>query len=103
MIQELQKERTGNTAIVRKFKTKNDYHKEKSEKGTIYFDYQGIEAWYTGEWQAKSEIALFYVKESKKFKAEFNFHKVKAHSGDRWNEEADALAKKGMEQSIAKK
>lgn len=61
---------------------------------TVHYDYMGIEAWATGQWKAKNEL-------TKKYKAWFdevseeikvNFVKVKAHSGDKYNEMADELA-----------
>lgn len=61
---------------------------------TVYYDYQGIEKWTTGEWKAKKE-------ETQRYKAWFdeiskeiniNFVKVKAHSGNKYNELADKLA-----------
>lgn len=61
---------------------------------TVYYDYQGIAAWTTGEWKAKKE-------ETKRYKAWFDeiskeikisFVKVKAHSGNKYNELADKLA-----------
>ncbi|MGP1405106.1 RNase H family protein [Filifactor alocis] len=70
--------------------TKNSGYKDI----TIYYDYQGIEAWTNGEWKAKKE-------ETQRYKAWFdeiskeikiNFVKVKAHSGNKYNELADKLA-----------
>lgn len=61
---------------------------------TVYYDYQGIESWTNGQWKAKKE-------ETKRYKTWFdeiskeiniNFVKVKAHSGNKYNELADKLA-----------
>lgn len=64
----------------------------------IYFDYQGIEKWCTNEWRANKEgtkaYKAFYDKCSKKVK--IYFEKVAAHSGDKYNDLADSLAKKAI-------
>ena len=61
----------------------------------IYYDYEGIEKWCTGAWKTNKDgtkaYKAFYQEISKKIKV--NFHKVKGHSGDRYNDEADILAK----------
>ncbi|MFA5527465.1 MAG: ribonuclease H family protein [Peptostreptococcales bacterium] len=66
----------------------------------IYHDYEGIQKWATGEWQAKSYVALKYLEFLQKYKKKLNieFTKVLAHSGNKYNEMADALAKKGLEE-----
>lgn len=66
----------------------------------IVYDYLGIEMWTTGEWQAKSEIANAYVYHLKNYnkKIDISFKKVKSHSGNKFNDEADRLAKKGAKQ-----
>ncbi|WNF89787.1 viroplasmin family protein [Vagococcus fluvialis] len=63
----------------------------------IVYDYLGIEMWATGEWQAKSDIASAYVHYLKEYNNEIDisFKKVKSHSGNKFNDQADRLAKKG--------
>lgn len=65
---------------------------------TIYHDYIGIAAWCTGEWKAKQEgtmdYALFYRAAS--LHVDIRFQKVKGHSGDKYNELADKLAKEAL-------
>ena len=62
---------------------------------TIYHDYEGIEKWCNGEWKAKKEGTIqyvnFYNKVSSKVKVQFI--KVKSHSGNKYNDIADNLAK----------
>lgn len=61
----------------------------------IYYDYKGIEEWATGGWQAKKKGTKEYrdfMKEAMK-KVDIKFHKVKAHTGVKYNECADKLAK----------
>lgn len=62
---------------------------------TVFHDYIGIAAWCTGEWKAKQEgtidYALFYRMAS--LSVDIRFEKVKGHSGDKYNELADKLAK----------
>lgn len=64
----------------------------------IYYDYMGIEKWAKGEWQANKPgtkaYAAFMKDASKKIK--IIFMKVKAHSGDHFNDMADEYAKKAV-------
>ena len=65
---------------------------------SIYYDYEGIEKWVTGEWKAKKEITKKYsekVQEKKKI-IDIEFVKIPAHSGVYFNEEADRLAKNSI-------
>lgn len=61
----------------------------------IHHDYEGIAKWCTGEWQAKKSgtktYKAFYDSASEQMK--IHFVKVKGHSGDKYNELADRLAK----------
>ncbi|QXM07112.1 viroplasmin family protein [Crassaminicella indica] len=71
---------------------------KKAKKLYLYYDYEGIEKWATSAWEAKKEG----TKEYKKYYDEVSknleviFVKVKAHSGDKYNEEVDKLAKKAL-------
>lgn len=69
-----------------------------AKKIIIYYDYEGIEKWCTGAWQARKEGTKMYAKayEGLKSKIEIEFVKVRAHTGDKYNEEADILAKKAL-------
>lgn len=61
----------------------------------IYHDYEGISKWPLRQWKANKEGTVayqqFYDKISRD--VEISFVKVKGHSGDRYNDEADRLAK----------
>ena len=61
---------------------------------TIFYDYQGIESWATGEWKAKKECTKAYKEYFDEISKIINvsFIKVKAHSGDKYNNMADRLA-----------
>lgn len=64
----------------------------------IYYDYEGIEKWCTGAWKANKEGTIayrdFYKKASQK--VQIQFRKVKGHSGDKYNDLADKLAKQAI-------
>ncbi len=64
----------------------------------IYYDYEGIEKWATGDWSAKNSITKEYVQFIKAIEPQINikFHKVVAHSGIKYNEEVDQLAKQAI-------
>lgn len=68
------------------------------ESLTIYYDYEGIEKWCTGAWKANKEGTIayrdFYRKASRR--VEIHFVKVKGHSGDKYNDLADKLAKQAV-------
>ena len=61
----------------------------------IYYDYEGIERWAKGEWKANEIGTKNYQNffQSIKSKINVNFIKVKGHSGEKGNDEADRLAK----------
>ncbi len=64
----------------------------------IYYDYEGIEKWCTGEWKTNKtgtkNYREFYLKSSQKVL--INFIKVKGHSGNEYNDLADKLAKSAL-------
>jgi ribonuclease H-related protein len=64
----------------------------------IFYDYEGIAKWASGEWKAKKEGTKQYIEALHKYKKliDIEFIKVKAHSGDKFNEEADRLAKEAL-------
>lgn len=62
---------------------------------SISHDYDGIEKWATGEWQTKHPLTRQYADFIRKCGIKIAWHKVESHTGDRWNERADKLAKKG--------
>ncbi len=69
-----------------------------AKKLLVYYDYMGIECWANGSWKAKNPIAENYqtfINEKQK-QIELEFHKVKAHTGIRYNEEVDRLAKEAL-------
>lgn len=69
-------------------------------KNTLYlhYDYMGIEEWAKGNWKTNKDGTRSYKEyfDSIKNKLEVVFIKVLAHSGVKYNEEADLLAKKEL-------
>lgn len=63
------------------------------EELTLYYDYSGIECWAKGTWAARSILAAVYKESLKDLPFRLSFRKVKAHSGDKYNDMADWLAK----------
>lgn len=59
----------------------------------LHYDYAGIECWARGRWKANTPIARSYAAFVRDFGKTLSFRKVKAHSGDLHNEQADRLAK----------
>jgi Predicted double-stranded RNA/RNA-DNA hybrid binding protein len=64
----------------------------------IRYDYEGIEKWISGEWSAKNIITKKYIETINKMQQviNINFEKVLAHSNNKYNEMADALAKSAL-------
>ena len=64
----------------------------------LHYDYEGIEKWATGVWSAKNPHTQKYAAfmKQKQEQIEVIFQKVKAHSGDYYNEQVDQLAKKAL-------
>lgn len=71
--------------------------KFESKDITLNYDYVGIEKWATNEWTAKSKISRYYVSEYRRLVREYNlnvtFNKIKAHTGDVFNEMVDDMAR----------
>lgn len=61
----------------------------------VYYDYAGIEAWATGRWKTNQELTVNYAAFVRTCGVALRWHKVKSHTGDRWNDYADELAKRG--------
>ena len=67
-------------------------------KITIYYDYEGIEKWANGIWKANkvgTQRYKAFVAE-KRQEIEIAFRKVAAHTGVKYNEMADQLAKAAL-------
>jgi len=76
---------------------------KKKRKGTICYDYQGVESWATGQWKASSAVSQIYLNRISDIKIWASFERVAAHSGDEWNDKADALAKGAIVGEAGKK
>ena len=68
------------------------------DKLDIYYDYQGIEKWCTGDWKTTKPGTTKYKEyyDSIKARLDVRFVKVKGHSGDKYNDRADKLAKTAL-------
>lgn len=64
----------------------------------IYHDYEGVGKWADGLWKANKPGTQNYAKFCQKARefVKISFVKVKGHSGDRYNDEADLLAKQAL-------
>ncbi|OMF59531.1 ribonuclease H family protein [Paenibacillus sp. FSL R5-0766] len=69
---------------------------------TIYHDYEGIAKWASGDWRANKKGTKGYIEFIKKYRQgiKIEFVKVAAHTGVRYNEEADVLAKSAIQKYI---
>ncbi|MFI3114923.1 MAG: ribonuclease H family protein [Clostridia bacterium] len=64
----------------------------------IYYDYEGVSRWCLGEWKTNKDGTKAYKAfyDSIKNDLKVHFIKVKSHSGDKYNDVADYLAKKAL-------
>lgn len=64
----------------------------------IYYDYSGIESWVTGAWKAKNELTQKYAQAMRGWGSDIkiSFFKVSGHTGVKYNELADKMAKRGL-------
>jgi viroplasmin and RNaseH domain-containing protein len=62
----------------------------------INHDYAGIACWVNGQWQTKNVYTELYVKLMKQYEGFYVFRKVQAHSGDKYNEYVDKLARAAL-------
>lgn len=70
----------------------------KIESITIFYDYEGIERWANGDWKTNNPYTTAYaqfIKDARK-SMRIDFSKVKGHSGNKYNDMADMLAKKAL-------
>ena len=75
------------------------------EQIIIHYDYIGIENWATGIWKGHKEISIYYIQEIERLLSSIDIHfkKIKAHSGDMYNELADDLASIAVDKYIKQK
>ena len=65
---------------------------------TIYHDYEGIAKWANDEWKANNTLTKRYKEfiKTARLRMKIDFVKVAAHTGDKYNELADHLAKEAL-------
>lgn len=65
---------------------------------TVYHDYEGVGRWAEGSWKANKPGTQRYAAECRAAaqRMRLRFVKVKGHSGDKYNDMADALARKAL-------
>jgi len=64
----------------------------------IYHDYEGIAKWCQGDWKTNRDGTKAYREyyDSIRGRVDISFVKVAGHSGDKYNDMADALAKQAL-------
>lgn len=68
------------------------------KKVILVYDYQGVASWALGTWKRNKTLTQNYheVMQENMKKIKIEFVKVKGHSGDKFNDVADKLAKKAL-------
>jgi len=67
---------------------------QKVKEINIHYDYAGISEWVTGAWKAKNPVTQKYRDYVRSSCLKINWIKVKSHSGVKYNDMADELARK---------
>lgn len=62
---------------------------------SLYYDYLGIEKWATGRWKTNQPLTVEYAHFMRECPIRIHWNKVDSHTGNRWNDRADLLAKQG--------
>lgn len=64
----------------------------------IHHDYEGVAKWALGQWKANKPGTIAYAAACQKAREKLRLHfvKVKGHSGDKYNDMADRLAKQAL-------
>ncbi|OSP82411.1 hypothetical protein B9J75_02845 [Leuconostoc citreum] len=80
------------------FASESGYHKIK-----IYYDYEGIQKWAEKIWKRNTPVASHYLHSFDTLVEDgdltVHFEKVKAHTGIKYNEKADQLAKQAFSEN----
>jgi len=66
------------------------------QPATLCYDYEGIARWAQGDWKAVSYVAKRYVERVIPLPTHLRFEKIRAHTGDQWNELVDELARRSL-------
>lgn len=68
------------------------------KKVIVCHDYSGIAAWFRGEWKANTYVSRSYIAAAEAYRGvlDVTFRKVAAHTGVKYNEMADRLAKDAL-------
>lgn len=69
------------------------------KKLTIFYDYEGVAAWPLGKWKCKKIETRKYamvIWRAMDLGLKIYFSHVKGHSGNKWNDEADGIAKRAV-------
>ncbi|MBQ0104615.1 MAG: hypothetical protein KBT47_01090 [Armatimonadetes bacterium] len=67
---------------------------------TIHYDYEGLEKWAVGEWKTNKELTKQYKNFVRGCGMDITWKKVAGHSGEKWNEYADSLAKNALDEVL---
>jgi ribonuclease HI len=69
---------------------------------TIHYDYMGVEMWARGLWKTNLSLTTRYRKFVQNSGLNIKWVKIKSHSGNKFNDKADALAKSGALMGLEK-
>jgi len=69
--------------------------KERIDRVSVFYDLENLKKWATGEFSANIPMSKAYRDFVQNSGTNVQWNKVLAHSGVKWNERADELAKKG--------
>ncbi|WP_084489524.1 HD domain-containing protein [Clostridiisalibacter paucivorans] len=65
------------------------------DKISIYYDFENLEKWATGRYKTNNKMTKSYKSYIDNCNIDIKWYKVDSHTGVKWNDRADELAKKG--------
>lgn len=72
------------------------YFYKPGDEVQLYYDYEGLGKWPTGQWSTNNTLSQTYAQVVKEMPFELKYFKVKAHANNVYNERADKLARKAV-------
>ncbi len=73
------------------------------DRVAIYYDLENIKKWATGEYKTNNELTKSFKEFMDNSQVSIEWYKVAAHTGVKWNERADQLAKAGAKSAKVSK
>ncbi len=78
----------------------SEWAKKHQKQVTLHYDYEGIRSWALGLWKRNTPLTEGYHEKIQLALPYLSFYKVKSHSGNKWNDHVDNLAKQAIKKYL---